>query len=107
MALFFDSEWFDSRLASAGLKRADAASALGLSEIEITELWKDQRELSAKDVRLLAGLLGVSREEIAKRAGISTPTPQDDDTGLNARLVRIENELREIKALLAKRGARP
>jgi transcriptional regulator with XRE-family HTH domain len=107
MALFFDSDWFDSRLASAGLKRADAAAALGLSETEIAELWKDQRELSAQDVRLLAGLLGATGEEIAKRAGTSTPVPQDDDAGLDAKLVRVENELREIKALLAKRGARP
>ena len=35
MALFFDSDWFDARLAAAGLKRADVAAALGLGEIEI------------------------------------------------------------------------
>lgn len=106
MALFFDSQWFDSRLASAGLKRADAAAALGLTETEIAELWKDQRELSAQDVRLLAALLGAAREEVAKRAGISTPAPKDGES-LDMRVTRLEHDLREIKAALAKLGARP
>lgn len=106
MALFFDSDWFDSRLAAAGLKHADAAAALGLSETEIAELWKDQRELSAQDVRLLAALLGVPHAEIAKRAGISTPLPKDGED-LDARVARLESEVREIKAALARLGARP
>ena len=88
MALFFDSEWFDSRLTAAGLKRADAAAVLGLGENEIAELWKDQRELSARDVRLLAALLGATREEVARRAGVSTPAPREDDTGIVERLAR-------------------
>jgi transcriptional regulator with XRE-family HTH domain len=100
MALFFDSEWFDSRLASAGLRRADAAAALGLTEAEIAELWKDQRELGARDVRLLAALLGVTREEVAKRAGVSTPVPRDAEPGVDARLSRIEGDLAEIKSIL-------
>lgn len=100
MALFFDSDWFDSRLAAAGLKHADAAAALGLSETEIAELWKDQRELTAHNVRLLAALLGAPREEVAKRAGISTPLPGDAGVDLNERLARIEVELAEIKSLL-------
>src|SRR5690242_5196814 len=47
MALFFDTEWFDARLAAAHLSRADVARALGLSQGEVDEVWKDQRELSA------------------------------------------------------------
>jgi transcriptional regulator with XRE-family HTH domain len=101
MALFFDSDWFDSRLAAARLKRADAATALGLSDTEIAELWKDQRELSAHDVRLLAALLGAPREEVARRAGVSTPLPYDEDAGIGERLARIEAELAEIKSQLA------
>ena len=106
MALFFDSQWFDSRLASVGLKRADAAAALGLTETEIAELWKDQRELSAQDVRLMAALLGAPREEVAKRAAVSTPAPKDSES-LDMRVTRLEHDLREIKAALAKLGARP
>ncbi|MBA1403606.1 DNA-binding protein, partial [Klebsiella pneumoniae] len=60
MALFFDSQWFDARLAAVGLDRGAVAAALGLNAGQIAEVWKDQRELSAHDVRLLSMLLSVS-----------------------------------------------
>lgn len=104
MALFFDSGWFDARLAGAGLKRGDAASALGLSESEIAELWKDQRELSAQDVRVLAALLGASPTDVATHAGVSTPVPRDDFV---ERLARIEAELSAIRAELRELKAKP
>lgn len=103
MALFFDSQWFDDRLRQSGLKRDDLAAALGLDERQLGEMWKDQREVSADNVRVMAALLGVSREEIAQRAGISTPVPRDADD----RLTRIEADIREIKAMLSElRGRR-
>jgi transcriptional regulator with XRE-family HTH domain len=98
MALFFDSEWFDTRLAAAGLKRSDLGSALGLNEREISEMWKDQREVGVAHVRVMAALLGVTAQDIARHAGISTPVPRDE---AEDRLTRIERELQEIKALLA------
>lgn len=107
MALFFDTNWFDAALVRANLARGDLARALGLSETEIAELWKDQRELSARDVATMASLLGVPAEEIASRAGVSTPVPKPvpADTGkavleLAERLDRVERTLAEIKALL-------
>ena len=110
MALFFDSAWFDARLGAAGLSRADAATALGLSAEQISDLWKDQRELSAGDVRILAALLAVSAAEIASRAGISTPLPKDvpDDAlaALAERLGRVERMLAEVKALLLEMRAK-
>ncbi len=94
MALFFDSEWFDARLAAAGLRRADVAAALGLDAEQIAEVWKDQREVTADDVRVLSALLAAPPTEIASRAGISTPVPKDAPVDglaeLNARLVRID-----------------
>lgn len=103
MALFFDSQWFDDRLRQSGLKRDDLAAALGLDERQLGEMWKDQREVSADNVRVMAALLGVSREEIAQRAGISTPVPRDADD----RLTRVEADIREIKAMLSElRGRR-
>jgi transcriptional regulator with XRE-family HTH domain len=106
MALFFDSEWFDARLAAAGLTRDAVAAALGLSRDELREMWKDQRELSPSDVRILSGLLGASAGEIASRAGISTPVPRE--AGADTRLQRIERELAEIKSLLLEmRAKRP
>ena len=100
MALFFDSAWFDARLVSAGLKRGDVAAALGLSESEIAEIWKDQRELSAANVRILAALLAVPPEEIAARAGVSTPVPRQTPMDVEFRLARLEAELAELKSLL-------
>ncbi|HEY2070287.1 MAG TPA: helix-turn-helix transcriptional regulator [Rhizomicrobium sp.] len=100
MALFFDAEWFEARLAAAGLTRAVMAQALGLSEQQIAEVWKDQREISAREVSTMAALLGVSPEDVAKHAGISTPVPKPaselDD--IRARLDRIEQTLAELKA---------
>jgi transcriptional regulator with XRE-family HTH domain len=104
MALFFDSDWFDARLEALGLRRADIATALGLSAEQISELWKDQRELSAGNVRTLSALLGATAAEIADRAGVSTPIPKDapDDELRNIveRLDRMERTLGEIKAML-------
>lgn len=113
MALFFDSTWFDSRLAAMGLAHADVANALGLSREQLDEMWKDQRELSVKDVRLLAALLGTDVKEISERAGIATPVPKPAaDLGelvqkleaLTERFDRIEHTVEEIKKLLLRRG---
>jgi transcriptional regulator with XRE-family HTH domain len=104
MALFFDSAWFDARLEASGLRRADVAAALGLTTEQLAELWKDQRELSAANVRALSTLLGAPAAEIASRAGVSTPvpreTPSDALAHLNERLDRVERTLAEIKALV-------
>jgi len=108
MALFFDTQWFDARLASAHLTRSDAARALGLSDGEIAEVWKDQRELSARDVATLAALLAATPHEIAQHAGISTPVPKSQSAAslaeLSARLERVETELAQVKALLERRS---
>jgi len=107
MALFFDTEWFDARLAGLHLTRNDVARALGLSDNEIAEVWKDQRELSASDVATLAALLAVAPQEIARHAGISTPVPKSQASlsDLAARLERVEAELAVLKKKLAERGA--
>jgi transcriptional regulator with XRE-family HTH domain len=111
MALFFDSAWFDARLEASGLRRSDIAAALGLSEVQIAELWKDQRELSAANVRTLSALLGVPAAEIADRAGISTPVPRESASDalsqLDERLARIERTLAELKALVLDLRSRP
>ena len=112
MALFFDSQWFDARLADLGLERATVAAALGLNAEQIAEVWKDQRELSANDVRILSTLLSVPPAEISTRAGVSTPVPKaapsHDLAELNERLIRVERALAEIKALVLElRGRSP
>jgi uncharacterized protein YceH (UPF0502 family) len=75
VALFFDAEWFDARLAERGLSRDVMAAAAGLSTADLALVFKDQREISAREVAVFAELLGVSPAEVAQSAGISTPTP--------------------------------
>ena len=105
MALFFDKEWFDARLTALHLSRADVARALGLDDGAIAEVWKDQRELSARDVATLAALFDVSAKEIAHHAGVSTPIPRAEVTigELAARVEKLEAELAHLKAQLAAR----
>jgi transcriptional regulator with XRE-family HTH domain len=103
MALFFDGEWFDARLAAVHLSRGDVARALGINDEALGEIWKDQRELSAKDVTILAALLAVSPQDIARHAGISTPVPSAQPTlaELAARLEKVEADVAQLRARLA------
>lgn len=95
MALFFDQAWFDAKLAERHLKRGDLGAMLGLDETGIAEVWKDQRELKAADVALIAALLNLPPVEIAQRAGISTPVPVEG-SAVERRLAAIEAKLDEI-----------
>ena len=108
MALFFDQEWFDQRLAATGSTRDDVARLLSLSRSQIDELWKDQRELSADSVTLLARFLNVTPEVVANRAGVSTPVPKrepqirDEVQVLRARVEKLEAQLMSLQARLEK-----
>jgi transcriptional regulator with XRE-family HTH domain len=106
VALFFDQAWFDACLAATGSSRDDVARLLTLSREQVDELWKDQRELSARDVMLLARFLNVEPEIVANRAGVSTPVPKrepqgdDDMHKLKARVERLEAQLAVLQARL-------
>lgn len=89
MALFFDQTWFDERLKTLGKSHDDLASEMGLPLAELVAVWKDQRELSVDDVAVLADVLLTEPAEISKRAGISTPVPQEPQTQLTDLLERI------------------
>ncbi len=108
MALFFDQEWFDQRLAATGSTRDDVARLLSLSSGQVDELWKDQRELSADNVTLLARFLNVAPEVVANRAGVSTPVPKreslsgDEVQALRARVESLEAQLKYLEARLEK-----
>lgn len=122
MALFFDRRWFDSRLEELGLVRDIVAGALQLSQVQVEEVWKDQRELSEAQVSTLAHLLNVTVEEIAHHAGISTPIPPSISTPIptghpvgdgremqqmlgllsqmNDRMTRLEEEVVSLRKLM-------
>jgi transcriptional regulator with XRE-family HTH domain len=104
MALFFDAEWFDARLAERGLSRAEMAAAAGLSATDLALAFKDQRELSAGEVAAFAELLGVEAAEVAARAGLSTPVPGPGC--VEARIAALERRVAALEAEVARlRGA--
>jgi len=104
MALFFDAEWFDARLGERGLSRDVLAAAAGLSAPDLALAFKDQREISAREVAVFAELLGVEPAEVARHAGVSTPAPgQALDPAarieaLERRVAALEAELERLRA---------
>jgi hypothetical protein len=100
MALFFDQAWFNARLATVNLDQGHVAAALGLTPEQVADVWKDQRELRAREVAVLAALLGAAPAEIASRAGVSTPVPTAEPTlaELAARVEELEAEVARLKA---------
>ncbi|MDB5465612.1 MAG: hypothetical protein JWQ46_374 [Phenylobacterium sp.] len=101
MALFFDVEWFDARLAERGLSRPVLAAAAGLSEAELALVFKDQRELSAAEVSAFAELLGAAPSAVASRAGISTPDPGRASPA-DARVSALERRVAALEAEVAR-----
>ena len=106
MALFFDQDWFEARLKERGATREDLARLLKLTSEQVAELWKDQRELGAHQVSTIARLLGVPAADVARRAGVSTPVPDESNDvsarldDMNERLQRLEKLVAELKVLL-------
>lgn len=103
MALFFDADWFEARLAERGISRPVMAAAAGTSAEDLALAFKDQRELSAAEVAVFAELLGVEAAEVATRAGVSTPRPggvspaEARITALERRVAALEAELSRLK----------
>lgn len=99
MALFFDQGWYDARLAERGLDRVVLAAAAGISPAELALAFKDQRELSMREVSVFAELLGVSAAEAASRAGVRPPPVSDAQriAALEARVAVLEAELAALK----------
>jgi transcriptional regulator with XRE-family HTH domain len=111
MALFFDQDWFDEQLALLGRTKSDVADLLGLSATQVSEIWKDQRELLPHEVSALATFLGEAPADVADHAGVSTPVPTPPATGdltavlarldeMSGRLERVERALVDLKTLV-------
>ena len=101
MALFFNTGWFDARLSERNLTRRVMAAASGMTEADLTLVFKDQRELSVAEVAVFAELLGVGPAEIAREAGVSTPVPGRDP---ETRLAELERRVAELEARLSQKS---
>jgi len=75
VALFFDQQWFTRRLEEVGRTPNDLARAMDIPLIDLAAVWKDQRELSADEVRAMAAVLDAPVADVAAHAGIATPIP--------------------------------
>ena len=103
MALFFDADWFDARLAERGLDRGALAAAAGLSRDDVHRIICNQREAAPAELTAFAALLGVDMIEISLKAGVSVRRGQTEDSSarlddLDARLDRIDRWLNELSA---------
>jgi AraC-like DNA-binding protein len=101
MALFFDRLWFDAKLNGLGLTRAAMATHAGLTDDELTLIFKDQMEVSPSQVTAWAHVLGEAPSEIAKRCGVSTPVlaRQSDAERIGAleeRVAQLEAQIRDF-----------
>lgn len=113
MALFFDQAWFTEKLEAVGLAKVDLARALGLTSSELEAMWKDQREISEREIKTMALILGVSEAEVRNKGGLqgspearraalgqrSSVTPPQT-ASVEERLTRIEAQLESILAKL-------
>lgn len=107
MALFFDARWFDARLTALGLSRADVARLLGLPAETVSEMWKDQREISPREVVLLAALLDASEADIASRAGVSTRAPGQGSSSPDQRIAELDARVTALEARVRALSAGP
>ncbi|TNE36047.1 MAG: DNA-binding protein [Alphaproteobacteria bacterium] len=109
MALFFDQVWFDERLKALGLSHEALAAEMGLPLGELAAIWKDQRELTPEDVAVMADVLLAEASEVAKRAGVSTPSggpPAAAHPGdLAARVAALEARVAELEKQWAEKSA--
>ena len=98
MALFFDAAWYDQRLTERGLTRTVLAAVAGMTEGDLALAFKDQRELSMREINAFAELLGVSAADAAARAGVRPTPPSDCDriTALEARVAALEAQLTRL-----------
>ena len=103
MALFFDRDWYEARLAERGLSRSVLAAVAHMDEASLELAFKDQRELSWSELTAFAELLGVTTAEAALYAGVRPPPDPVDAQAkriatLEARVAALEARLGKLEA---------
>jgi transcriptional regulator with XRE-family HTH domain len=104
MALFFDAEWFDQRLAKRGIDRIGLAVAAGIERAELHRIFTNERSPSAAEIAEFARVLETDVLEITIRSGVAVrESAPDADHGdriesIEARLDAIDTWLAEFEA---------
>jgi len=100
MALFFDANWFDGKLAERGLDRAALAVAAGLERAELHRIFSNERAATGEELSAFATVLKAALVEVTLRAGVATREPPTGDDP-SARIESIEARLDAIDTWLA------
>jgi len=104
MALFFDADWFDQRLAARGTDRIGLAVAAGIERSELHFIFSNERSPTAAELAEFARVLETDLLEVTIRSGVavreSAPgaDPGDRIESIEARLDAIDTWLAEFEA---------
>lgn len=104
MALFFDANWFDQRLAARGIDRVGLAVAAGVDRGELHRIFTNERAPTAEELAEFARVLETDLIEITIRSGVAVrESAPDADHGdriesIEARLDAIDTWLAEFEA---------
>jgi hypothetical protein len=100
MALFFDSDWFDRRLAARGIDRAGLALAAGVERGELHRIFTNERAPTVEEMAEFARVLETDVLEITIRCGVAV-RQSASDAGAGERIESIEARLDAIDTWLA------
>jgi hypothetical protein len=98
MSLFFDAAWFDARLRQRGIDRAWLASAAGLDEAGLREIFEHTRAPRASELEAFSIALDADILEVTLRAGFASHAGQSGVANAGARIESIEARLDAIDA---------
>ncbi len=71
MALFFDADWFDQRLAARGTDRIGLAVAAGIERGELHSIFTNERSPTAAEIAEFARVLEIDLLEATIRSGVA------------------------------------
>ncbi|HXO00541.1 MAG TPA: S24 family peptidase [Stellaceae bacterium] len=72
-----DTIWFHNALESAGGTQADLARHLGLAPSAVSRMLRGERQMKLLEAVQISQFLGVSQEEVLRRAGDATAPPPE------------------------------
>jgi phage repressor protein C with HTH and peptisase S24 domain len=72
-----DTSWFHNALEQAGETQADLARHLGLAPSAVSRMLRGERQMKLLEAVQVAQFLGVSQDEVLRRAGDATAPPPE------------------------------